>query len=115
MAFELSKMVKNLTDDIVIFTNGPSELSEEQISILTERNIQVNEKKVIEISHENGNLNGLIFNDGSEFAITAIYARPDFAQHCDVPQQLGCELDEHGLLTTDLFSKNYNRRYIRLR
>ena len=47
----------------------------------------------------------IVFKDNSEYNLKAIYSRPAFEQHCKIPEQLGCELTEQGLLKVDLFLK----------
>ena len=34
-----------------------------------------------------------------------VYSRTPFEQHCKIPEMLGCELNEHGLITVDGFQK----------
>ncbi|MDN5214742.1 NAD(P)/FAD-dependent oxidoreductase [Fulvivirgaceae bacterium BMA12] len=101
MAFEFSKMIKNLTDDLTIFTNGQSMLTPEQTELLNSRNIQVEEKTITEFVHDRGYLSAVIFNDRSKQEVAALYAHPDFAQHCYIPEQLGCKLNDQGLLEVD--------------
>ncbi len=105
MAFEFSKMIKNLTDDLTIFTNGQSMLTPEQTQILNSRNIRVEERTITEFVHDQGYLSAVIFSDQSRQEVAALYAHPDFAQHCYIPEQLGCKLNDQGLLEVDAFQK----------
>ncbi len=105
IAFELSKIIKNLTDEITIFTNGKSTFTKEQEHALKSRNIQINEKPIIELLHDNGQIKEIKFGDNSTQQITAVYAHPNVDQHCDIPLQLGCQHNEHKLLETDNFQK----------
>ena len=45
------------------------------------------------------------FKDNSTFNPKAIYSRPDFEQHYKIPEMLGYELIEQGLLKVDMFQK----------
>lgn len=105
MAFEFGKLIHNWTKDLTVFTNGPSRLTGEQASVLEEHHIRVNEKEVSQLLHHQGQLHTIVFKDLSEFAVKALYARPAFTQHCSIPEELGCELTEQGLLKTDIFQK----------
>jgi len=100
IAVQFSRMVRNLTDKLTIFTNGPATFSDEDKAALLSFQIELNEKPVSEIVHVNGYINTVRFSDGSEAALNALYARIPFEQHCRIPEQQGCKLDDHGYITT---------------
>jgi thioredoxin reductase len=99
-AFELCKLISNWTSNLTLFTNGRSALSEMQNEIVRQHNINIVEKTIARLHHTNGNLDSVVFQDGS-----AIFARVGFSQHCNIPVQLGCELTEQGHLKTDDFHR----------
>lgn len=105
MAFDFGKLISNWTKDLTIFTNGPSTLNAEQVEKLAGRNITIVEKVIKEIAHKNGYITRLIFTDGTALPLTALYARINFTQHCDIPAQLGCELTEQGYIRVDNMQK----------
>lgn len=105
MAFEFSKLLWNWTKDLTIYTNGKSTLSAEQTNTLTGKNINIVEKEIIKITHENGQIQELIFKDGSAEKLAALYAKIPFTQHSDIPQSLGCEITEMGMLKVDMMQK----------
>lgn len=104
-AFETAKLISNWTKELTIFTNGASELTTEQIQELNQRNIEVNEMSISSINHKNGYMESLNFSNGESETLKALYARVPFIQHSDIPTQLGCELNEHGYLSFDMFQK----------
>src|SRR5690606_16000923 len=93
------------TKDLTIFTNGKSTLTQEQIDKITKHNIPIIEKEIAYLKHKKGIIQHIVFKDSSTFELNAIYSRPDFEQHCKIPELLGCELTEHGLLKVDMFHK----------
>lgn len=105
IAFHYAQLIRNWTKDLTIFTNGKSTLSQEQLQKLAEHQIPVVETEVSHIKHKEGALEQVVFTDKSAIALKAVYARPDFEQHCKIPQQLGCELTEQGFLTVSMFQK----------
>ncbi|GAB2703521.1 FAD-dependent oxidoreductase [Mucilaginibacter koreensis] len=104
-AFDVAKLINNWTSELTLFTNGKSTLTSEQALKLQEKNIPVVEQELREIVQEHGNIKHLLFQDGSTVEIKALYARPAFAQHSDIPAQLGCKLTETGLIETDEFKR----------
>lgn len=105
IAFQFVKTISNWTDQLTLFTNGSSPLTEAQQQQLQQRNTQVVTKEIREIVHENGYIRHLLFTDGSTAPLNALYARLSFQQHCPIPEQLGCKLAESGHLVVDNFFK----------
>ena len=104
-AFHYAQLISNWTKDLTLFTNGKNTLNQVQIEKITKRDISIVEKKIVSFEHRNGNIRQIVFEDHSTFELKAIYARPDFEQHCRIPEKLGCGLTEEGLIKVDFFQK----------
>ncbi len=104
-AFHIATLVNNLTDRISIITQGKPDFKEEQLNKLKKNNIVLIEKEVAEIQHQDGQVNVLIFKDGTKENFDAVYAAIPFEQHCTIPVALGCELTEMGHIKADMFQK----------
>lgn len=104
-AFHLASLVNNLTNEITIITTGKAEFKEEQYAKLKNHKINIIEKEVKEIKHQNGTISTLIFEDGLEENFNVAYATILFEQHCKIPLDLGCETTEMGHLKVDIFQK----------
>jgi thioredoxin reductase len=46
-------------------------------------------------------LKSILFENGYSTMVSAIYARPEFKQHTNLPAQLGCELTPEGYIKID--------------
>ena len=99
--FEFAKHVSNWSDDVTLFTNGISNLSEEQEEKLSKNHINIIQTEITGIDSIGGQVNNVILKDGSRQNIGAIFARPLFKQQSDIPQQLGCALTEQGHISID--------------
>ncbi len=104
-AIHIAGLVHNLTEDLSIVTRGKADFSEEQWKTLERNNIRVIEREVVEISHHNGQINAVIFDDGTHENYDVAYAAIPFEQHCAIPVSLGCELTEMGHLKVDQFQQ----------
>jgi thioredoxin reductase len=91
-------LISNWTKDLTLFTNGNSSFTTDQLMKLEKRGISVVNKKVSGLSHTNGQLQKVVFDNGEELNIAALYVRPAFSQHCALPEQLGCELTAEGYI-----------------
>ena len=104
-SFEFCLFILNWTNDLTLFTNGPSTLTNEQTEKLEKLRIKIVEKEVDRLEHTNGYLENIIFRDGTKSFVRAIYAPSPFEQHCQIPEALGCELTEEGYIKIDTFHK----------
>ncbi|MUU78647.1 NAD(P)/FAD-dependent oxidoreductase [Winogradskyella sp. HL2-2] len=103
--FEFSRLISNWTDNLSLYTNGASTLSKEETELLKSRNINIVETKIIRFEHIDGYVKNIHFQDGSQLAVDAIYARLPFKQHCTAPEKLGCKLNEKGYVVVDEMQK----------
>tara|TARA_R110002051_G_scaffold275909_1_gene336855 strand:- start:10550 stop:11458 length:909 start_codon:yes stop_codon:yes gene_type:complete len=104
-AFHIASLVNNLTDTITILTSGKADFNEEQQLKLKKHNINIIEKEIAEVEHENGQVKKIIFNDASKIDFDVAYAVIPFTQHTDIPEILGCELTEHGFIKVNNFQE----------
>ena len=101
--FEFGKMITNWTKDLTLYTNGKSALTSEQSEKLTYKNVTISEKKISQIIHQDGKIQSLVFEDGSQEKINALYAKPDFEQSSPLISELACALKENGYVEIDQF------------
>ncbi|MFV8370255.1 NAD(P)/FAD-dependent oxidoreductase [Flavobacterium sp. LB2R40] len=105
MAFEIGKLINNWTKDLTIFTNGKSTLTKEQTIKLETHHIKIIETEINHFEHNSGQIQNVVFHDKTSERINALYTRPKFEQHCEIPKQLGCELTEQNYIKIDSFQK----------
>lgn len=105
IAFHYAQLISNWTKKLSVFTNGTCTMTDEQKSLLAKHQIEIIEKEIQSIEEENGAVKAILFSDNSRYALTAIYSRPNFKQHCDLPEKLGCKLTEAGLIEVDFMQK----------
>lgn len=104
-AFHLASLVNNLTDQLSILSSGKAEFDAEQTAKLKKHNIEIVEKEIVEVEHQNGHLKKVIFSDGSSTDLNVLYAGLPFTQQTDIPVSLGCELTEQGYIKVDSYQK----------
>jgi len=103
--YELASLIRNWTDRLTLFTNGPATLTDDQGQMLADLGVSVVETPVVSIDHEAGMLTALRLADGHEARPTAVFARVPFRQSSDLPQQLGCMLTDQGLIEATEFGE----------
>ena len=103
--FDFSRLINNWTKDLTLYTNGASTLTSEQNEKLRSHKIQTIEKPINSFEHSEGHVKAIVFKDGTKSPIQAIYTRPAFIQHCQIPKQLDCEITEQGYIKVNEFQK----------
>lgn len=103
--FEFAMLISNWTQNLTLLTHGKSRLTAEQQKKLEKHQIRIIETEIERIDHSNGAIHCLCFKDGTKMPVKALYTRPDFVQHCQIPESLGCELTPEGYLKTDPLQK----------
>ncbi len=103
LGFDLARLISNWADDLTLFTNGPAILTTEQSEQLKRRRVRIVENAIKKLQHTDGQIENIIFRDATATAIKVIYAPVDFKQHCNIPESLGCELNEEGYIKVDTF------------
>ncbi len=104
-AFHIASLVNNLTKDITILTSGKKDFDDNQLLKLKSHNITVIENEILEIEHKEGQLETIIFKDGSKKHFECAYASIPFEQSSKIPEELGCKLTEHGHIEVDFMHK----------
>lgn len=104
LGFEFVRMLRNWSKDLALFTNGESTLSPEQEVALKERNVPVHTSPIEYLHHENGMIREIRMIDGKSVKVDAVFAKPALGQTSNLPVQLGCAINEHGLIIVDEFN-----------
>ena len=103
--YHLASMVNNLTDKLTLLTNSKADFTEEQTIKIKKNTIEIIETTITAIEHEKGNIKNVVFSDGSKKSFDALYASLPFTQHSNIPNSLGCILNEHGYIQVNPFQE----------
>ncbi len=105
IGYEVCRLISNWTKRLTLFTNGGSALTIEQTQKIKSHHIDIVEKEIAAFEHKKSYIQEVIFKDGTQRSVSALFARVAFKQHCDIPQNLGCEITEQGFIKTDDFHR----------
>lgn len=103
LGFEMCRLISHWSDKLSLFTNGKSTLTAEQAEKIRSHRIPIEEKEIAAFEHHEGKIQSIIFKDGSQQQLSAVFAKADFKQHCDIPEQLGCAMTAQGWIQVDDF------------
>jgi thioredoxin reductase len=86
--------------DIVLCTDGPSELSEVELRRLAQQNIAVREDKIARLEGGEGVLEQIVFSDGATLARRGMFFSTGQRQGSELARKLGCNFDDNGCVAT---------------
>lgn len=100
-AHDLSILLTNWTSELTVVTDGKSELSESQTKELQLRNIQIIQDKITSLSHKDGNLSRINFENGAFLEVPYMYASVPFEQKSKIAKKLQLKLTDSGHIDID--------------
>jgi len=100
-ALHFSKLIRTLTKNLVICTNGESEIPDSDANRLTASGIRIITTPILQLRATGAALEGLIFTDGSYLERDAIFLVPVQSQRSSLPTKLGCAFSEGGHVKVD--------------
>ncbi|KAB7727342.1 NAD(P)/FAD-dependent oxidoreductase [Rudanella paleaurantiibacter] len=98
VGYEMATLIQHWAGHLTLFTNGPSTLTDTQKNVLGQLHIPIVETPIKAIAHQAGMLTHLLLADDSTKPLSAVFSRVPFRQHTNIAEQLGCELQENGLI-----------------
>jgi len=89
------------SSDIILCTQGPAGLDDEQRTLLASHGIMVYEQAIVCLEGEGNRLRQLRFSDGVTVARRILFFHGDVALSSTLPVQMGCALTEQGRIEVD--------------
>ncbi|TYP94206.1 thioredoxin reductase [Sphingobacterium allocomposti] len=101
----LAPLVRNLTADVCVFTDGKTVFDGEQRNKLRQLGIRILEQEIGSLEHENGRLKHIVLKDGQSVPLDTLYAAIPFEHHTAIHRELGCVETAQGYIQVDAFQK----------
>lgn len=93
------------TKELTLFTNGKSAVSENVAAKFKKHGIAIIETEIESVQHTNGQMESITLKDGSTHDFKVMYAKIPAVQHTFIPEDLGCTINDSGLLEIDEFKR----------
>jgi thioredoxin reductase len=93
--------------DLVLCTDGPSELDDEDRARLEGRRIPIREDRIARLDGDDGILQYVVFDNGERLARRALFLAIVQSQRSDLSVRLGCELDDRGTVRTGKYETTH--------
>jgi thioredoxin reductase len=105
--YGLSLELTAWSKDILLCTDGPSEIDEEKLGRLKRNGIRVRDERVTRVDGENGMLQRVVFDRGPAEERRALFFTTGQYQHSALAIQLGCEFNDKGTVRTGKYESTH--------
>jgi thioredoxin reductase len=96
----LSLELTGWSRDLVLVTDGPSELENEQQERLRAHGIRIEERRVSRLVGKDGQLEQIVFVAGPPLPRRALFFTLGQSQHSELTRRLGCQFNDKGTVRT---------------
>lgn len=93
-AAQVAPLFRQWSRDLMLFTNGPATLSDEQRDLVRALQIEMCEEPIARLESEHGRLSHIVFANGERLARSVLFLRTTLRPRTELAVQLGCELTE---------------------
>jgi len=93
--------------DLVLCTDGPSEIDDDGRARLTRNGIGVREEKIARLQGTGGALEHVVFQSGEQLPRRALFFTTGQFQRSDLSIQLGCEFNAKGTVRTGKYESTH--------
>ena len=84
----------------MLCTDGPAELSKEDLERLAKRKIEVREEKITRLEGTDGQLERIVFEVGEPLAVRGMFFSTGHSQGSGLAEEIGCKFTSEGCVDT---------------
>lgn len=103
--FELALSLKAWTDKVTLYTDGKGKLRSLEKEKLTSNDITVNTLPIDHLQGNGGQIEKIIFKNGSEEDCEALFFVNGYTQQCNLAETFDCEISKKGVVVTNRFQQ----------
>jgi thioredoxin reductase len=100
-AVRLALLTKGWSDDMLLCTDGPDGITDDERDVLTAAGIRVREEPIARLESKRGQLTQIVFESGPPEEREALFVRPKRSQPTFLAEAAGLEVDDDGMISTD--------------
>lgn len=97
-AVHATLLLRGWSDDVVLLTDGPPELDDDQRGLLAAAEVRIDDRPVAELLSANGELTAVVFADGDRLDRRGLLVSTRLHQRSELAAQLGVRLREPNIL-----------------
>lgn len=99
-ALHLAKLIRGWSSDLILFTDGPTELNADEEQKIRSNGIVIYEDRVERLIGSD-HLEAVVLENGEHIPRLGIFTRPKQELQSDIPNKLGCAMTPQGRVQAD--------------
>lgn len=103
-ALQLATLIRGWTDDLILFTDGPPDLTTAELDRIRSSGVVIREETVERLAGSHG-LAAVILNSGESIARAGLFIGPKQELRSDLPHRIGCAISAHGRVEADALGR----------
>jgi thioredoxin reductase len=107
--FDLAISLKGWSAHVAIFTDGVKKFKPHEKEELAANEIAVITLPVLKLAGDDGMIEKIIFRDGTDYLLDALFFVNGFAQQCDLAETFDCEMSKQGKVLTNQYQQTKTR------
>ena len=96
-------LISGWSNRLTFCTHGPDGLTDEERQELGRHQISLHTSPIRSIESMDGIVQQVLLEDGTVIPCRGIFFKPDLVSGSDLPEQLGCEMSDTGVVVVDMF------------
>ena len=101
----MTALLKSWSQDLILCTDGESELSADQRKLLEKHEVPIREEKIVKFEGADGQLEHIVFETGEKITRRGMLIRLKQKLRSNLAEKLGCELNEFDLIKVNNFNE----------
>lgn len=103
-ASHFARLIRGWSRDLILFTDGPTELDTEEEQRIRSNGIEIRQEPVERLAGSHG-LEAVILKNGETIPRAGLFVRPKQELRSDLPHRLGCAISPEGRLQADALGR----------
>ena len=103
--FDLAIGLLAWSNQVAIFTDGVNKFKKHEREELAANGVETNHLPVLKLQGTNGMIEKIIFRNGTDYSLDALFFVNGFFQQCDLAETFDCEMSKHGKVLTNHFQQ----------
>lgn len=103
--FDLAIALKGWSNDVAIFTDGVKKFKPHEKEELAANDIAIITLPVLKLEGNNGMIEKIIFKNGTDYSLEALFFVNGFTQQCDLAETFNCEMSKQGKVLTNQYQQ----------
>ncbi len=106
-ALDLARLIRGWSDDLILFTDGGEELSDDARAQIERNGITIRDERVERLQGNSGNLEAVVLRGGEVVPRAGLFVWPGQEQRSDIATRLGCALTDEGRVEADEYGRTH--------